>query len=522
MKYPFQAASLMMCLLLASCQYPSLHSSVNAPFSPPSAALKMPKYAHSVDDFSDLSAEYAPFTTQALTKPYLHRKLAHWLDTNNSQALTRELAFGCLKHPTLLKSVFTTDMPLYQQTVQQPTVAAKLAIDAPFSTCVTIVGEFRVNTWTSNTQAQPATAMDQQGNFVAVWESTGQDGSGRGIYGQRFNTTGQPLGAEFRVNTWTTSDQYGPAVAMTPTGDFVVTWASGGQEGPVSRGVYGQRFNPAGEPQGNEFRINNLSNQEQRDPAMAITAAGNFVVTWTVAQGGGENVYGRVFDALGSPQSEVFRVNTSTLGHQNASSVAMDQAGNFVVAWTDDRQDGSAHGIYAQRFTHAGVPQGGEFPVNTLTTGSQMQPSIVMDTTGNFDIVWASKSNGSDIIPNPGIYGQRFDSAGIPQGSEFLINANTISPGEFLSRPAVARDGANNRVVAWASQDNQNNVRGLYTQRLNSAGMLQGEVIPIQTFTSNSMAPYPSLAMNSAGHFVVAYGSIDIHAKRFNHAGILQ
>src|SRR2546428_351036 len=63
--------------------------------------------------------------------------------------------------------------------------------------------EFRVNTYTTNDQAQPSIAADSAGNFVVVWER--QYGYfNRQIFGQRYASSGAPLGAEFRVNTYTT------------------------------------------------------------------------------------------------------------------------------------------------------------------------------------------------------------------------------------------------------------------------------------------------------------------------------
>ena len=41
------------------------------------------------------------------------------------------------------------------------------------------------------------------GGFVVTWSSAGQDGSGLGIYGQRYAADGTPVGSEFRVNTYT-------------------------------------------------------------------------------------------------------------------------------------------------------------------------------------------------------------------------------------------------------------------------------------------------------------------------------
>src|SRR5262245_27326192 len=57
--------------------------------------------------------------------------------------------------------------------------------------------------------------------------------------------TQTPAGAEFRVNTYTTSAQRRPALIKRSNGDFVITWHSDGQDGS-GYGVRGQRFNAAG------------------------------------------------------------------------------------------------------------------------------------------------------------------------------------------------------------------------------------------------------------------------------------
>ena len=38
------------------------------------------------------------------------------------------------------------------------------------------------------------------GGFVVTWESSGQDNSGAGIYGQRYSATATRVGGEFPVN----------------------------------------------------------------------------------------------------------------------------------------------------------------------------------------------------------------------------------------------------------------------------------------------------------------------------------
>ena len=100
--------------------------------------------------------------------------------------------------------------------------------------------EFLVNTETSGHQIFSSVAADPSGNFVVVWQSDLQDGSGFGIFGQRYLSGGAPLGPEFRVNTFTTGAQRKPSVAADTAGNFVVVWQSADQDGS-GYGVFGQR-----------------------------------------------------------------------------------------------------------------------------------------------------------------------------------------------------------------------------------------------------------------------------------------
>ena len=94
-------------------------------------------------------------------------------------------------------------------------------------------------------------------------------------------------------------------------------------------------------------------------------------MTWQSYQAGNYDIYARLYHADGTPRTGEFRVNTYTTDNQVDASVAMDAAGDFVVAWQSYGQDGSGYGIYAQRYNAAGVAQGSEFQVNTYTTGNQ-------------------------------------------------------------------------------------------------------------------------------------------------------
>src|SRR6185295_1852088 len=112
--------------------------------------------------------------------------------------------------------------------------------------------EFRINTYTTDTQYNVAVATDGNGDFVVVWASYAPDTRKTDVFGQRFSASGAPRGGEFQINTYTTSYQDAPAVAADANGNFVVVWESQGQDGNAF-GIVGRRFDAAGVPQGTEF-----------------------------------------------------------------------------------------------------------------------------------------------------------------------------------------------------------------------------------------------------------------------------
>ncbi len=319
-----------------------------------------------------------------------------------------------------------------------------------------------------------AVAMDASGDFVVTWSSYyNQDGSGVGIYAQRFNSVGEPEGGIFRVNTETGNDQYASLVAMDKEGDFVIAWTSVNQDGDF-RGVYAQRYDANGLAQGNEFRVNTTTANDQTLDGLAMDADGDFVVTWTsVGQDSipGNAVFAQRYDAAGVAQGGEFKVNTYTTGGQRGSTVSMDDAGDFVVAWNSWYQDGSNSGVYAQRYNSNGVAQGSEFRVNSTTTNIQIDPSVAMDADGDFVITWSSYGQDGSRY---GVYAQRYSPAGVAQGSEFRVNTTTY---QSQNRSVVTMDDAGDFVVSWTSAAQGSGSYGVYFQRYQESTDAAGPIV---------------------------------------------
>jgi len=250
--------------------------------------------------------------------------------------------------------------------------------------------EFQINTYTTNTQANPSVATLTDGGFVVTWDSF-QDGSGYGIYGQRYNATGNRVSSEFQINNYTTNWQLFPAVAHLTDGGFVVVWDSNGQDGS-GYGVYSQRYNATGQAVGTEFRVNTYTSLDQQYSAVAHLTDGGFVVTWTsLGQDGAvHGIFGQRYNATGDKVGSEFQVNTYTVDTQWYPSVSSLINGGFVVTWSSSGQDGSNYGVYGQLYNATGDRTGSEFQVNTYTPNYQQNPSVSGLSNGGFVVTWTS------------------------------------------------------------------------------------------------------------------------------------
>jgi phosphoheptose isomerase len=358
--------------------------------------------------------------------------------------------------------------------------------------------EFQVNVYTTSTQRAPEVGMDEKGNFVVAWSSA-QDGSD-GIFARRFDPDGAPLAAEFQVNTYTTGPQLFPALAVSAGGDFVVTWRST-QDGS-EYGVFARRFDVDGAPQAAEFQVNTFTANRQSAQSVAISSSGAFVVVWaSIAQdGSGYGVFARRFDAAGTALAVEFQVNTVTADPQTSPAVGSDAAGNFVVAWTSDDQDGPDYGVFAQRFNAAGVPQATEFQVNTYTPGSQSLPAVALSTSGDFVITWTSF--GQDGSSN-GVFARRFDAAGTAQASEFRVNTQVANAQDS---PSVTLEPDGGFLIAWRSVNQDGNADGVFARRFDAAGTAQASEFRVNTYVTGYQNE-ATVGSDANGRFVVAWTS---------------
>ena len=320
--------------------------------------------------------------------------------------------------------------------------------------------EIQVNTFTTGAQQRPSIACRPSCDFIVVWQSD-QDGSSDGISGQRFTEDGVMQGGEFAVNAFTTSTQSSPAAAIDDLGNFVVVWESFSQDGS-GFGIVGRRFATNGTPLSGDFVVNTTTTGNQTDPSIAMTAGGAFVIAWQAPDDGDqEGIVARRYDAAGNPISSEIPINTSTTGRQIRPSVAIDDTGAFVVSWESVGQDGDGSGIFARRFDDLGNPVTGELAVNTHTTGDQSRPQVSVTVDGGFLAVWDGAGSGG-AGSDQRVWARRFSASNIARDDAFQVNVFTTNS---QRNAVVGTDPRGGFAVAWQSLGQDGDDFGIFARR---------------------------------------------------------
>jgi Ca2+-binding RTX toxin-like protein len=377
--------------------------------------------------------------------------------------------------------------------------------------------EFLVNTTTTNYQSDPTITGLADGRFVVAWTDLSVSGGDTSLYairGQVFTAAGAKSGAEFLVNTTTTSSQERPTITALADGRFVVAWTdlsvSGGDTSLYA--IRGQVFTAAGAKSGAEFLVNTTTTNTQTYPTITGLADGRFVVAWSdlSVSGGDTSLYairGQVFTAAGAKSGAEFLVNTTTTNNQSNSTITGLADGRFVVAWTDGSQssgDRYSSAIRGQVFTAAGAKSGAEFLVNSTTTNSQGDSTITGLADGRFVVAWTDLSVSGGDTSGSAIRAQVFTAAGAKSGAEFLVNTTTTNN---QYDPTITGLADGRFVVAWTDLSVSGGDTSLYAIRgqvFTAAGAKSGVEFLVNTTTTNNQYE-PTITGLADGRFVVAW-----------------
>jgi hypothetical protein len=160
--------------------------------------------------------------------------------------------------------------------------------------------EFQVHLAPVKYQLETSSSHDSAGNFVIVWIDRPLRGSRNvSVQGRRFRPNGRPFGPDFAVSTATGGQRGYPVVRHDPQDGFMVVWTSTGQDGSGD-GIYAQRFDRNAARVGREFRVNTQTDGHQRLHSFAFGRHGLLMVVWDTpdpADPDSLDVHGQFFEA---------------------------------------------------------------------------------------------------------------------------------------------------------------------------------------------------------------------------------
>jgi hypothetical protein len=315
-----------------------------------------------------------------------------------------------------------------------------------------------------------------------------------------------PLGPQFPVNAPGAAQVELSSLAMSPRGDFVVTWVRQPFHTDEMEELRARRFAAGGAPETGEITV-----EENPQPGavsqVAIRDDGSFVVVFPRFA----ELVARRFEADGSFVGETVVATTTATGGSSFRLALLPRNG-FVLTWV------SGNFSYVRIFDADGEPIG---PERRVGPGG---PSVVAaEPDGGFVVAWiAAKPSHDPHFNDPYIAARRFDAAGARVGGPILVQEPLASG--IISRLEMASDEAGDFLVLWQGTIvTGRRMDGIYARRLNADGNPLTGLLRLEGGSALS----PKLAMDRAGDFVVAWlklgagpnGQTGAFAQRFTADG---
>mgnify|MGYP005841800707 FL=1 len=320
--------------------------------------------------------------------------------------------------------------------------------------------EILINTTQVNSQRNPQIARDAAGNFIVVWESNDANSSAN-IYYQLFNNQYEKNGSEVLVNNITENIQEKPSVAMNSNGDFVIAWASHSGDMnsifDIKARIYKNNL-----PLGDEFLVNTTTELSQTKPRVTINDNGSFIIAWeSWTSNNDRDIFFQRFDGNGNKIGNETRANKTLAYSQARPDIKYLSNGNFVITWESWKQIATTargYDIFASIYDSNGNVLNDEFLVNTYTEDYQWYSSIEAFDEGGFIVSWCSwEQDGFD----GGIYLQKLDQFGNKIGDEILVNSTFVN---YQWLPKVHKMFNGNIAVVWSSWKQDGDREGVYCQ----------------------------------------------------------
>lgn len=310
------------------------------------------------------------------------------------------------------------------------------------------------------------------------------------------------IGAEIPVNV----EQSHAAVAENASGRTVVVWRD--VISPTTSAIKARIYNSSGNALTGELVINDQAGEQDSDPTVAINDSGQFVVAWSALLDTGKSkVRMALFTAGGENTHNLnwWKGVTPNANSAASPSAGIDSSGNAVIAYDNNASNTpiSQFDTYAKRFSSTG-DQIGDLIIVAADVGlNEFGPSLSERSDGRFVVAWTEQAILFTGVPSIALHPYGADAAS-------LAPTRRISAaGTRISAPSIAWKDNSSGVIAYQRQDagGTNDIKARTFTIV--SGMGGGSTVFLSTEinvrNTTAQESTPSVGIDSAGDLVVAY-----------------
>lgn len=321
------------------------------------------------------------------------------------------------------------------------------------------------------------------------------------------------------VNGTTSFHQDQAKVAVRPDGKRIVyVWSS---DVPF-HDVFARLFDGQGVALTPELQVNaNVAGKPQDEPTVAMDEHGNFLVAWSDRNGldgSGMGVYGRCYDANGVPYGPDAILSQTTLQSQWEPFACARPGGGFVVGWSGN-DDGKC---FLRLFDEQGTPVGPEVRANALDSNAQTDPVPAVARDGTVFVSWIDFGGYGGPGTGTNIFARLFSPELVPlQAQEFPVNTSTLA-GE-QREPKSGADCVGRFVVTWEDRQQDSNGIDIWARRYDTSGAPLGPEFQVNTTQAGDQV-FPAVACDWVGNFVIGWedrsgANSIVRAQRYDAQG---
>lgn len=204
-----------------------------------------------------------------------------------------------------------------------------------------------------------------------------------------------------------------------------------------------------------------------------------------------------------TPSGSETIVNTTTANSQTNPSVAMDSSSNFNIIWESYNSTNKAWEIKNQLYNSGGTANGSEVSLFSDADYNYRYPVVATSKSGVSAVVYSSKYKGTDDPTNStwNSYLRFYDATGAVLTSNTRIRS-TLTGEQIFPDVAITPDGSYTVVVCQSISSNSS--ADIYLRQKNSSYATTASEMVVNSTTGN-IASNPKVAIHTDGSFVVVW-----------------